>query len=113
MAHDDAAAVTMACLFDPEPERWGLRGDPYVWRALRDRLSDTEIPASLREAVELLRTTFNELVGVDLVGDPASSVYRKPYAHGGMSSGMVSLDTWRENLMPLLAGRARTLLRSS
>ncbi|WP_329113013.1 hypothetical protein [Streptomyces sp. NBC_01353] len=113
MANDDAAAVTMAHLFDPEPERWGLRGDPYVWRALRDQLSGTDVPASVGETVELLRVTFSELVGVDLVGDPASSVYRESYAHGGMSSGMVSLDTWRESLMPLLALRARTLMKSS
>ncbi|MFD3943748.1 hypothetical protein [Streptomyces sp. NPDC058579] len=113
MARDDATAVTMASFFDPEPERWGLRGDPHVWRALRDELSGTDVPASLGEAVELLRVTFSELVGVDLAGDPASSVYRKSFAHGGMSSGMVSLDTWRESLMPLLASRVRTLMTSS
>jgi hypothetical protein len=113
MAHDDASAVTMARLFDPEPERWGLRGDPHVWRALRDRLSGTEVPETLGETVALLRETFGELVGVDLVGDPASSVYREAYAHGGMSSGVVSLDAWRESLMPLLVGRARALTKSS
>ncbi|MEU9861093.1 hypothetical protein AB0D99_09460 [Streptomyces sp. NPDC047971] len=113
MAHDDATAVTMGSLFDPDPERWGLRGDPHVWWALRDRLSGTEMPASLDETVDILRVTFDDLVGVDLVGDPASSVYRKPFAHGGMSSGMVSLDTWRESLMPLLASRARTLMTPS
>jgi hypothetical protein len=31
-------------------------------------------------------------------------------AHGGMSSGMISLDTWRQQLMPILVERARTLL---
>ncbi|MEU9703611.1 hypothetical protein [Streptomyces sp. NPDC047981] len=113
MAHDDAVAVTMASLFDPEPERWGLRGDPHVWRALRDRLSGTDVPASPDEAVALLRTAFSGLVGVDLAHDPASSVYRESFAHGGMSSGMVSLDTWRESLMPLLASRVRALTTPS
>ncbi|MGC5022983.1 hypothetical protein [Micromonospora sp. DT47] len=110
MAHDDAAVVTVADLFDPEPPRWGLRGDPYVWRALREHLSGTNIPASVDEVVSLLHAAFGELVDVDLVSDPASAVYREKYAHGGMSSGSISLETWRQQLMPMLAHRARTRL---
>ncbi|MFE1829095.1 hypothetical protein [Streptomyces yangpuensis] len=99
----------MADLFDPEPSPWGLRGDPHVWRALRDHLAGKEVPASVDEVLSLLRESFSLLVGLD-VGHPMSSVYREQYAHGGMSSGMVCLDTWRDRLMPLLAERARTLL---
>lgn len=110
MAHSDAAVVKMADLFDPEPATWGLRGDPYVWQALREHLSYMDMPESMDEVVRLLHASFDELVGLDLAGDPASSVYREQYANGGMSSGMVSLDTWRERLMPMLAARARTLL---
>jgi hypothetical protein len=33
-------------------------------------------------------------------------VYREQFAHGGMSSGMISLETWRDQLIPLLAERA-------
>ncbi len=109
MPHDDATVLKMACLFDPEPELWGLRGDPHVWRALRDRLSGTDVPASVGETVGLLRAAFGELVGLDL-DNPAASVFREQYSHGGISSGMVSLDTWRERLLPMLAERARTLL---
>jgi hypothetical protein len=112
MAHDDAAVVKMADLFDPEPARWGLRGDPSVWRALRRHLSGTDVPASVDEVVGLLYVAFGELVGHDLAGDQASSVYREEHAHGGMSSGMISLDTWREKLIPMLAERARKLLEA-
>jgi hypothetical protein len=35
---------------------------------------------------------------------------RSAHRSAFMSSGMVSLDTWRERLMPMLAARARTLL---
>ena|SRR6266566_5448774 len=112
MAHDEAAAIKMADLFDPEPRTWGLRGDPYLWQALREHLSGTDIPASVGEAVALLHAAFGELVGLDLVGDPAPSVYLERYAHGGMSSGMISLDTWRQRFMPMLAERARTALEA-
>jgi hypothetical protein len=35
---------------------------------------------------------FRELAGIDLAVDPTASVYREQYAHGGMSSGMISLE---------------------
>ncbi|OIJ64983.1 hypothetical protein [Streptomyces mangrovisoli] len=105
MAHD--GAVILSDLFDPEPEVWGLRGDPYAWRALRDHLADAGATASADEAPGLLRTAFEDVVGVDLDTDTRSQVYREQYAHGGMSSGHVCLQTWRDRLMPLLVERAR------
>ncbi|MFD9040909.1 hypothetical protein [Streptomyces bottropensis] len=110
MTRDDTTPAKMAELFDPEPETWGLRGDPHVWRALRDHLTDTDVPPTVEEAIGILHAAFNELVDLDLTRDPASSVHRERYAHGGMSSGMISLDTWRERLMPMLTSRARELL---
>ena len=109
VAHDDAAAAKLADLFDPEPRTWGLRGDPYLWQALRAHLSDTAMPASAGEAVRLLHAAFAELTDTDL-DNPAASVFREQYAHGGMSGGGISLDTWRQQLIPLLAERARKLL---
>ena len=69
------AAVTIADLFDPEPEHWGLRGDPYLWQALRGHLSDADAPTSVDEVVSRLHTAFRELVGLDLAEDRQSSVY--------------------------------------
>lgn len=108
MAHEDAAAAKMASLFDPEPATWGLRGDPHLWRALREHLSGADVPASADEVASLLHAAFRELTGLDLAGQTTSSAYRAQYAHGGMSSGMISLDTWRQRLIPMLAERART-----
>jgi hypothetical protein len=109
MADDDTVPTKMSALFDPEPRRWGLRGDPWLWRALRDHLADTDIPPLASEVASHLHAAFAELAGTDLLGNPASSVYRERYAHGGMSSGMISLDTWRDKLIPMLAERSRTL----
>jgi hypothetical protein len=112
MTSDEPPAMRVSALFDPEPQTWGLRGDPYLWRALRAHLADQDIPASAGELARLLHAAFRELAGTDLASDPATSVYREQYAHGGMSSGMISLDTWRQRLMPALTERARTRLRS-
>jgi hypothetical protein len=35
MTGDDRPPMRVPDLFDPEPQTWGLRGDPYLWRALR------------------------------------------------------------------------------
>jgi hypothetical protein len=93
-------------LFEPEPEQWGLRGDPYVWRALAAHLAGTYLPPSAAEIESMLYAAFNRLVAVDLATDPSPSVYREEFAHGGLSSGHVSLDTWRAYLMPMLVDRA-------
>jgi hypothetical protein len=97
-------------LFDPEPQTWGLRGDPHLWRALRAHLAGQDIPASPGELAGLLHQAFRDLVGTDFASDPATSVYREQYAHGGMSSGMISIEAWRQRLMPMLFERARTRL---
>jgi hypothetical protein len=47
--------------------------------------------------------------GVDIASEPAPSVYREQYCLGGMSTEMISLDTWRQRFRPMLAERARTL----
>ena len=100
----------VADLFDPEPPQWGLRGDPWVWRALRDHLGDSYLPPSAAEVESMLYAAFNRLVAVDLATDVATEVYREEFAHGGLSSGHVSLDVWRSYLMPLLVDRAVALL---
>lgn len=98
-------------LFEPEPITWGFRGDPDVWQALRAQLVTVEPPSRMADAVELLRAAFVEVVGVDLGEDPTVEyVHRPEFAHGGMSGGMISLDAWRQTLMPMLEERARTWL---
>ena len=107
-----ARSAQVAGLFDGEPHQWGLRGDPHAWRAIRDRLAGVVLPGSVEELERLLLATFQEVVGVDLARDPAPSVFREEFAHGGLSSGTVDLDTWRTRLMPLLVDRGRALLQS-
>ena len=109
----DDDAPTVGVLFDPEPRTWGLRGDPYLWRALRKRLADEPMPASPDEVARVLHATFEELTGTALADDSAEHIYRREFAHGGMSSGMISLETWRRQLVPMLVQRATTLLSAS
>jgi hypothetical protein len=40
---DERPAMRVSALFYPEPQTWGLRGDPYLWRALRAHLAGQDI----------------------------------------------------------------------
>lgn len=103
--HD--AAVTMDQLFEEEPEQWGLRGDPYVWAALRQHLAGRPLPNDKAKLEASLLAAFTSVVGADLRTEQADQVYRREFAHGGMSSGHVSLPTWRDSLIPLLVRRGQ------
>lgn len=94
---------TVAMLFTPEPPQWGLRGDPFAWRELRDSLREVPLPASEAELLALLSASL-----VNLVGDApirGETAYVERFAHGGMSSGQVSLAFWRDTALPLLGRR--------
>ena len=107
MIDDLAPAGTVADLFDPEPSTWGLRGDPYVWRSLRTMLAKRVLPSSERELVEILRSSFRWLTGNDLDDPTTDRIYREELARGGMTSGQVDLEVWRNILVPLLIERWR------
>lgn len=98
---------TLGDAFRVEPEQWGLRGDPHVWAAMRDYLSDTPVPVDQSVTQAVLKATFAQVVGVNL-DDPdlPDAVYRDEFAHGGMSSGQIDLSTWQQRLIPLLAAQA-------
>jgi hypothetical protein len=102
--------MKVSALLDPPPRRWGLRGDPHVWEALRLHLADEDLPGSVDEVLRLVHAAFTELTGADLASDDEERVYREQYAHGGMSSGWIDLVTWREKLIPLIAARAADAL---
>ena len=80
---------------------------PHLGRALRARLAGQDMPASAGELASVLHAAFRDLARTDLTSGPASSVYREQYAHGGLSSRMISLDAWRQRLLPMLFERAR------
>ena len=101
-------------LFDPEPPQWGLRGDPWVWRAMRTHLAGAYLPPSIREVESLLFAAFDRVAGVHLRTEAQPWVYREEFSHGdGLSSGNVHLNTWRLTLLPMLIDRARSQLEGA
>jgi hypothetical protein len=99
---------TIASLFQDEPTRWGLRGDPHLWRDMKATLGDTTYPDTEEQLTALIEQTYQQLTGVPLTNPDPMFVER--YSHGGMSSGYVSPQFWAEHAIPLLRARYRKAL---
>jgi hypothetical protein len=92
--------MKMAQLFEEKPTQWGLRGDPYLWQELKETLQDVDVPHTVAELKKLLESTYETLTGKPLLEE--AYVHIERFSHGGMSSGMISPEFWREKGMPHL-----------
>lgn len=95
--------LTVGDLFAREPRAWGLRGDPYLWRALRDYLATTPLPTNSSELERIIEDAFLRLTRRPLV--PGDGFFLHEFAHGGMSSGGIDPQFWLEKALPLLIKR--------
>lgn len=104
--------TSLSELFQTEPISWGCRGDPYLWQEMSEVLAALPLPSSEAQLAEILETTFERLVGLPTCSEE-SSVFIERHAHGGMSSGHISLKFWRETALPLLLARYHAALVDS
>ncbi|MCB9187276.1 MAG: hypothetical protein H6601_11120 [Flavobacteriales bacterium] len=95
-------------LFEPEPDTWGLRGDPYLWQEIRLCILDVEGVNDLKEFEDLLDDSFQKITGEK--AELNKDIHVPSLEHGGMSSGHVSGSFWLEIGFPLLIKRASALL---
>lgn len=98
-----AMKISVSSLFSPEPIQWGLRGDPYLWREMAEHFKDVEPPPSSGELSAMLEQMFFKLTGFPLSHPRHFRIER--HAHGGMSSGGIATEFWRETALPLLLSR--------
>ena len=99
-----AKPTHVADLFLREPRQWGLRGDPWLWRAMRDRLEDVPLPADRNGLQRLLEDAFRQEVGQD-IATADDRVFIDRFAHGGMTSGTIDVTWWRTTGLPVLLNR--------
>ena len=101
-----AMKITVSSLFSPEPIQWGLRGDPHLWREMAEHFKDVECPQSSAELSAMLEEMFFKLTGFPVSHSRHFRMDR--HAHGGMSSGGIAIEFWRETAFPLLLLRFTT-----
>jgi hypothetical protein len=95
----------LSSLFAREPDQSYLRGDPFLWRDMKQAVSTLALPNTEAEFVALFESIFETLTDGKLpqtVSSESDSIYVERYSLGGMSSGQVSLRFWdRAGACPL------------
>lgn len=95
--------MKVSTLFEDEPEQWGLRGDPYLWRELKERLDRTELPESPEQLKQIIEEEYEAATGHSINHMKHFGVER--FKHGGMSSGGISPEFWINIGIPMLIKR--------
>ena len=90
-------------LFENQPRQWSLRGDRFLWQEIVETIGELPLPDTEIQLIELLNSTFDRLVGYPITHQ--QDIYIERYAHGGMSSGCVCPEFWRDKVFPLLRAR--------
>ena len=95
--------MKISVIFEPEPDSWGFRGDPYFWRYLKKRMSNVDLPVDPDNLEKFIRNEHYRLTGERLTA--GSMAVAKQFAHGGMTSGGLSGKYWTYIAIPLLKKR--------
>ena len=95
----------VSIIFTPEPDQWGLRGDPFLWQLLKEQYQTVELPYPPKVLREEILRIFADLTGE--LPEPGKHYYVDQFAktHVGMSTGCISGDFWQATAIPLLMER--------
>lgn len=92
-----------SALFQMSPRQWGYRGDPHLWREIKERLVGVTCPATPADLKVIVLAQFEELTGFQ-VSHPEDICIER-FSRDGMSSGMICAEFWRDSAIPLLCSR--------
>jgi hypothetical protein len=90
-------------IFEEEPIQWGLRGDPLLWRELKECFKDIEMPNTPSELQALIEREYENSTGHLISYQEHFGIER--FRSHGMSSGGISPEFWIKSGIPLLVGR--------
>ena len=100
--------MKLSVIFEPRPERWGFRGDPYFWDLLKGLAENMEI-VSPGELEKWIKKEYLSLSHKPLTGKYGDYAKIRAFDHGGMSSGLLDNEWWLEEGIPLLKRRLSAL----
>lgn len=90
-----------------EPKHWGLRGDPFLWKYLKNYYVSIEIPYSIESLKEDIMQIFKNFTGEFPVRGKIYFVEEFTKIHVGMSTGMLSGTFWVNEAIPMLSERLK------
>ena len=88
-----------------EPERWGLRGDPFLWEYLKNYYINFEIPYSVESLKKDIMQIFKNFTGEFPKTEKIYFVEEFAKTHVGMSTGKLSGTFWINEAIPMLSER--------
>lgn len=98
--------LSAAVLFEPAPDKWGLRGDPHLWKDMQHAFQSVWLPISAEEFTKKFNDIFEKITGERLSVTCLPRLSR--YGSGGMSGGQVSGAFWLNEVLPMLVERLVT-----
>ena len=90
-------------IFEKEPIQWGFRGDPFLWRELKGRFKNIDMPKSPEQLKKLIEKEYKVATGYPITHEKNFGVER--FRSQGMSSGRISWEFWATEGIPLLVSR--------
>lgn len=90
-------------IFEEEPIQWGLRGDPFLWRELKEAFRETDMPSTPQELQYLIEEEYEKSTGHPIDHQENFGIER--FRSHGMSSGGVCPEFWVSSGTPLLVSR--------
>lgn len=83
-----------------------MRGDPYLWEEMRVYFEAVPLPETAVSLHARIKDAFTSLTGHPFPTETDHTPIRiDRLAHGGMSSGFISPDFWRDKAMAELTKR--------
>lgn len=95
--------MTVVKIFSERPKQWGYRGDPLLWDDLEQVFREVQLPCDEAYFLEKLYASIEEMTGQRL--DVGEDIGVERYDHGGLSSGKISYDFWKNRAIPILVDR--------
>ncbi|QMU60878.1 MAG: hypothetical protein GKR92_03880 [Gammaproteobacteria bacterium] len=94
-------------LFHDNPIKWGLQGDPYLWKILEHHFKGVDVPNSVDALNQILETAFLDLTEYSI--NYEKSLYIECSKFGGMLTGGVSPIFWKDMGFPIIVERYKAL----
>lgn len=92
-----------------EPEKWGLRGDPFLWEYLKKYYADIEVPYPIKKFHSEILLIFEIFTGRPLEKGERYFVSEFAKVHTGMSTGQLDGSFWVDIAIPELLNRLKKL----
>ena len=86
----------MADLFSVPPLTFCVRGEAFLWEEFRNTFHEQQValPESRDELSTIIYRFFEGLTGHSVLEE--EHFYIEKYSHGGMSSGYIEPECWRD-----------------